>query len=406
MKSVGIICECNPLHGGHEYLLRCAKASGADTVVAVMSGCFVQRGEAALAEPVLRAKMLLGAGADLVLELPFPWSCCSAEHFATAGVFLLSSLGVEELWFGSESGTLSRLERLAAAADAPEFCQSYRDTAGGTDGTAKAYFDALCAATGEPPCAPNEILGIAYLRAIRRLHSTIRPVTVQRKGSGFSQEQITEGMFPSATALRKKLFEEGLCGILPHVSPHVGALLREAVAQERAPASLCNAQTMVLGSLRMIDAERVSAVEGLAGGLGNRLLKQAHVATSYEELLQLSDTKKYPRARIARGILFALTAVTREDVQRLPAYTTLLGTNRAGRAFLARQRKAEHPFPVVTKQSDVPKTAQARLQNRLEQRAGALYTLCMPTPLPTGAVVGVCPTVEQGAEPSTPAVAE
>ncbi len=398
MKSVGIICECNPLHGGHEYLLRCAKSSGADTVVAVMSGCFVQRGEAAIAEPAIRARMLLGAGADLVLELPFPWSCCSAEHFAAAGVFLLSELGVDELWFGSESGELSRLKRLAEAADAPELCRRYRDTVGGADGTARAYFDALCAATGEPPCAPNEILGIAYLRAIRRLHSSVRPVTVQRKGSGFSQARITEGAFPSATALRKKLFEEGLCGILPYVSPHVGALLREAVAQERAPASLENAQTMVLGSLRMMSQERVAEIEGLAGGLGNRLLKQAHAATSYEELLRLSDTKKYPRARIARGILFALTDVTCEDVRGLPAYTRLLGANRKGRAFLAERRRSEHPFPIVTKQADLPKTEQTQLQNRLEQRACALYTLCMPTPLPTGAVVGVCPAVEKSVE--------
>lgn len=395
MKSVGIICECNPLHGGHEYLLRCARESGARTVIAVMSGCFVQRGEAAIAEPTLRAQMLLGAGADLVLELPFPWSCCSAEHFALAGVRLLSALGADELWFGSESGALPRLERLASAADAPEVCQRYRDTVGSADGTAGAYFDGLCRATGEAPCAPNEILGIAYLRAIRHLHASLRPVTVQRRGSGFSQAQITDGMLPSATALRKKFFEEGIRGLLPYVSPQVGALLQTAAAQKRAPASLENAQTMVLGSLRMMSRERISEAEGLEGGLGNRLLKQAHVAASYEELLRLSDTKKYPRARIARGILFALTEVTREDVLALPAYTRLLGANREGRAFLARHRKTAHPFPVVTKQSDVPKTERAQLQNRLERRACALYTLCMPTPLPTGAVLTACPAVEK-----------
>ncbi len=394
MKSVGIICECNPLHGGHEYLFRRAKESGADAVVAVMSGCFVQRGEAAIVEPVLRAKMLLGAGADLVLELPFPWSSCSAEHFAMAGVHILSSLGVDELWFGSESGALSRLERLAKAADTPEFCKLYRDSAEGTEGTARAYFDCLCAVTGEPPCAPNEILGIAYLRAIRRLNASVQPVTVKRQGSGFSQEHITDGELPSATALRKKLFAEGVQGVLPYVSPHVGDILQTAVEQKRAPVSLSNAQAMLLGSLRMWNEENLSRVEGLAGGLGNRLLKQAHAATSYEELLQLSDTKKYPRARIARGILFALTAVTQEDVKTLPVYTRLLGANKEGRAFLAKQRKAERPFPVVTKQSELPDTADALLQIEQERRACALYTLCMPAPMPTGAMLGVRPAIE------------
>ena len=106
MRIAGIICECNPIHGGHLYLMREARRQGADAVVCVMSGCFTQRGEAAIADPHTRAHALILGGADAVVELPFPFSCAGAEFFAAAGVEILNRLGVGELWFGSECGDL------------------------------------------------------------------------------------------------------------------------------------------------------------------------------------------------------------------------------------------------------------------------------------------------------------
>ena len=120
MKRIGIICECNPFHRGHQYLIERAKASGADTVVALMSGYFVQRGEPAVASPFLRAEALLRCGADLVLELPFPYAAASAEYFADAGVDILERLGVDELWFGSECGDLRMLRNVSELTESEE----------------------------------------------------------------------------------------------------------------------------------------------------------------------------------------------------------------------------------------------------------------------------------------------
>ena len=92
MRSIGIVCECNPLHGGHQYLIQQARAAGADAVICVMSGCFTQRGEAAIADPYTRAHALILGGADAVVELPFPYSCAGAEFFASAGVEILNLL--------------------------------------------------------------------------------------------------------------------------------------------------------------------------------------------------------------------------------------------------------------------------------------------------------------------------
>ena len=115
MKRIGIICEFNPIHRGHARLISRAREEG--LVVCLMSGNFTQRGEAAVLPPVPRATMAIAAGADLVLELPFPYACASAAYFAGAGVEILCRLGVDTLAFGSESGDLSRLSVLAEKED-------------------------------------------------------------------------------------------------------------------------------------------------------------------------------------------------------------------------------------------------------------------------------------------------
>ena len=104
MKTAGIICEYNPLHRGHAYLMEQARAAGAGLLVCVMSGDFTERGEAALLPPVTRAAMAVEAGADLVVELPFPYAASSARYFAGAGVGVLDALGADTLVFGSEGG--------------------------------------------------------------------------------------------------------------------------------------------------------------------------------------------------------------------------------------------------------------------------------------------------------------
>ena len=143
MKTVGIICECNPYHGGHEYLIKCARESGADAIVCVMSGNFVQRGEAAVLSPHARAEILVRSGADAVVELPFPYAASSAEFFGRAGVEILSRLGIDEVWFGSETGDLSILSRYAEVADSEEFQAAYTAATEGESGTASAYFSLL-----------------------------------------------------------------------------------------------------------------------------------------------------------------------------------------------------------------------------------------------------------------------
>ena len=127
MKTTGIICEYNPMHSGHAYQLSVVREGGAECIVALMSGSFTERGEIAVADKYTRAEIALGAGADLVLELPYPYCAGGAEYFATAGVSILDRLSIDRISFGSESGDLDLLLRAAEAALSDEFKSAFRE---------------------------------------------------------------------------------------------------------------------------------------------------------------------------------------------------------------------------------------------------------------------------------------
>ena len=303
-----------------------------------MSGCFVQRGEAAILDAHTRAEILLAGGADAVFELPFPYSSAGAEFFAAAGVDILECLGVSELWFGSECGDIARLTSLAKASLEPAFLQRYAETAEGNGGTAENYLECLCEYAGETgTCLSNDILGISYLRAVLRTEAKIRPITVLRRGNAYTSNALAAGEFPSATALRAKWRAEGLETVLPYLPTSTASIYK--ALKDRPLADLVYAERAVLAGIRLMPLEQLETVAELSGGLGNRLRQTAQTATGYAALLSLAATKKYPTARLQRGILFALTDIKSQDLRTSPAYVRLLAANATGCRFLAACRK-------------------------------------------------------------------
>ena len=110
LRTTAVICEINPIHPGHRHLLRLA-GSGGETVISVMSGHFTQRGSPALFDKYARAEAAVRCGADLVLELPYPWCASGAEDFARGGCAVAAGVGAASLTFGSETADLSMLAR-------------------------------------------------------------------------------------------------------------------------------------------------------------------------------------------------------------------------------------------------------------------------------------------------------
>lgn len=380
MKRIGIVCEYNPLHTGHAALLKRARAMG-DAVVCVMSGNLVQRGEAAITDKYARAEATLSTGADLVLELPFPYAMSGASFFAAGGVATLASVGVDTILFGSECGELSRLERAAdALADTPKECDREK-------GSAVSHFDRLSSLTDGESFSSNDILGIEYIRAIRAGGYRMTPTLMKRLGDGYRETSLGASEYASATAIRGTILSGNGEGTATYLPPAMQKILARETECGRAPATLGNLERAILFFWRTADPASLSSLAELGGGLAERLSSVAGKARTLDELYTLAATKKYTNAHIRRAILYGMLGVRWEDLESAPAYTNLLAANGKGRELLASLRRGEQAVPVLTKPSDVdalcdkyPARAEAiRRAHALSARADALYSLALPS---------------------------
>ena len=381
MRITGIVCEYDPFHNGHRYLLERAREES-DAVVCVMSGNTTQRGGFAITDKYTRAEMALCGGADLVLELPYPFSLASAEFFASAGVSILASVGARRICFGSEGGDVTRLLRAAKIAQKLSFRESHNEI-----GAADGYFSALGAAYEEAhgePFSPesNDILGIEYCKAILAKGYDMEPVAVKRLGDGFRASEVGDAAFASATAIRRLIREERLEEIFPLVPSETARLLEEAMARGDAPVDMGRIEAAILAFLRLADPEKLSRIAELGNGLEYRLCEAAREATTLSDLLFLAATKKYTDAKIRRAVLFAMTGVTYADLCAPVGYTTVLGASRKGCELLSALRKQEGGISVVTKPSE-GKNASPR-QYDLSLAADALFALAHPSAKPAG----------------------
>ena len=190
ISTIGLIAEYNPFHNGHAYQLAKIRELHPDaTIVVFMSGSFTQRGLATVADKWTRAEWAVHGGADLVLELPYAFACRSAEHFATGGVQCLAGLGcIDALAFGAEAETVEPLEKAAACMDDALLQAALHERIQNGASYAVAMSAEVAERTGVTPevlRAPNNILGIEYLRAVRRFAPSIEPVLVQRVGADY-----------------------------------------------------------------------------------------------------------------------------------------------------------------------------------------------------------------------------
>lgn len=375
MSNFCIVCEFNPLHNGHAYLISKARAMGADTVTCIMSGNAVQRGELALTDKYVRAEAAIKCGADLVLELPYPWSAASAERFASAAVGIAEGLG-DSLLFGSECGAADKLLRAAELCETVEFDSGYAQRLKRGEGAAGAFLG-LLADNGFDGFGSNDLLGIAYMRAIKRSNASIRPVTVARRGAAYNELSTVDGELQSATAIRRRIENGELEKIYGYVPSAMAELLRREAAVGRLT-DMREAQGAFLGFFRLSDVNGFKNIAEAGGGLAERLCAAASRAVSYAELLELADTKRYTSARVRRGMLYCMTDVDTELLASSPKYTLLLAANGAGRSLLAGKRR-DNGVKIVTKPADAPRDCR---QYEASAKLDALYGLARKNKMP------------------------
>jgi len=380
MGVAGVICEYNPFHRGHEWMLQQLREQEMDAIVCAMSGNFVQRGEFAMINKESRAEMAVRCGADLVLELPTPYAAATAEAFALGGVALLSQTGVvTHLAFGSECGDVGAVQRAAQVLDTPEYAAALRARLSQGDTFAVCRARAAAQLAGEEVAqilnGANNNLGVEYCRALQKLQSPLQPCTVHRRGAehdGGVADGIASASHIRALLLQSK--EEEALSLMPDAAAEV---LRRELAEGRASVDMHRCERAVLSHLRRMDEADWQMYDGGGEGLYHRMYRAVRQENSIDAVLDTVKTKRYTHARLRRMLLSAYLEMQPQPLPDKLPYLRVLAANETGRALLRQMR--EQGVPVLTKAADVTalgNEAQAWLD--AEARRTDLYTLAYP----------------------------
>lgn len=382
MSAVGIIAEYNPFHRGHAYhIAETRRQLGEDrAVVCVMSGSWVQRGECALTDKWTRSALALRGGADLVLELPLPWAISSAEGFARGAVAVLKATGVvEALSFGSESGRLGDLCRIAGVVETEEFKDALRTELEKGISFAEARQRAAVVVMGKGAKllqGPNDSLGVEYIRAAGK---DLAVAAIPRRGAGHNGKTPEEG-YASASYLRESLLRGEDAS--PYLEDGASKLLQKAGL-----AGMKHIERAMLARLRQTGEEDFAALpdSGVASGLPARLVRAAEKAESLEEFYALAKTRCYTHARIRRLALWAFLGLKASHrTAEGPAYLRVLGMNDRGKRLL-REMKTSARLPVLTKPAHIRELGEdAKALFTLECRGTDLFGLCFDKIKPCG----------------------
>ncbi|MEG1847482.1 MAG: nucleotidyltransferase [Lachnospiraceae bacterium] len=370
MKVVGIIAEYNPFHNGHLYQIEQARSlSHADYVIVVMSGDHVQRGMPALLDKYARARMALANGADLVLELPLYYACSSAQYFASGAVSLLHHLGVvDSLCFGSEYGQIDVLSMIAHAlyqeSETYSICLRNYLAAGKPYPEARmlALLDTLPKSRNNDDSdiynilsAPNNILGIEYLKALMTCQSDIIPCTVKRLGSAYHDTQLVDSL-SSAAAIRDALRQNVDLTLLKSHMPASAYQIIQEYTQE-APFLFPDDYSQLLHYKLLLDAPvGYTAYADVSEELSNRIVNYLPQYTELSEFINLLKTKDITYTRISRCLLHILLDMKQDMMQACchdgyAHYARILGFQQASTPLLS-AIKQNASIPLISKLAD------------------------------------------------------
>ncbi len=354
-----------------------AKKQG--TVVCVISGNFVQRGDTAIAEKRIRAEACLKAGADLVIELPVLWSMSTAQNFALGGVSALKNAGCKKIMFGSECGDINLLYKTADILDSEEFSAlvSKKCEGGITFASARqSAAEELGAPKGILEGANNN-LGLEYILAAKSLNADIEFETLTRKGAAHDSKEEAE--FVSASLLREKLLQNDFDFCKKYMSEDILRLF-----QNENLSDIKKIEPAILAILRTKSQNMLNNLPDLSEGLENKLFSAISLATSLEELYNTMKVKRYTLARIRRLVLSAFIGADNSFFMKPLPYLRVLGFNKCGEAFIKENFK-NCKVPVINRAADVERLdSAAKSVFETEARATDLYLLSLTKPQKCG----------------------
>lgn len=372
MNVAAVICEYNPFHSGHAYHLEeTRRLCGADYIICVMSGDFVQRGEPAIISKWARAEMTLQCGADMVIELPLPYSISSAQYFADGAVDTICKMSVvTHISFGSESfeGVLDeeKCEELTVSDEL------YIDKA-----LMKQGMSYTAASRVNGVSAPNDVLGAEYVRALKRRGSDIKPAAVKRKGS------VHDGI-GSALDIRRILLEgEEMPRIRALMPENAADILQREISGGRCPVRSEAFEQAIFAFLRALGPDGIRSAAPVSEGLEYKIYSAACEAPDYASLIDSCTSLRYTASRIRRAVLAAILGLTSSMVKSPAPYIRVLGMRKdcgalmdalCGRALV----------PVITSKAKFMKTQESQASDvraflDIQGKAADIYALGYPS---------------------------
>lgn len=357
MKVTGLITEYNPFHNGHKYHIEKAKEiTGADYVIAIMSGDYVQRGTPAIVEKHVRAHMALVSGVDLVLELPIIYATGSAEIFAEGTVSILNKLGVvDSICFGCECGTTAPLMEIARILNnEPKW---YSEALQKHLKEGYSYPAARAAALPEYADilnSPNNILGIEYCKALIKTDSSIEPVGIKRIGNDYHDEELNS-LYSSATAIRNHLFRYNNNDNYNDILNYIPSLPFDILSKEINESDIVHEDdlsSMLLYKLLQADSPLDYMVyEDISEQLASRIFKLRTQFISFSQFADLVKTKEITRTRVNRALIHILLNIRKSAPYA--TYARIIGLKKnAVELFSSIKEHSEIPFFSKTSAAD------------------------------------------------------
>ena len=383
MKIAAVIAEYNPFHLGHEYMLTKVRNMGYDGIIAVMSGNFVQRGDAAISDKRSRAKMAISSGVDLVIELPLPYAVASAQKFAFGAVKIIKACGiVDAIAFGSECGDVELIKCTAEIIknDISDELKGQLDkgiTFAAAREKAVASIDKKAAKILK---SPNDTLAVEYVTALG--DSEIKPIAIKRIGAAHDGDVI-DG-FASASQIRQMLVSGDINGALKYMPTSAAEILKSEIESANAPVTFNRAENAIISYLRRLSVEDISNLPDVSEGLENRVFDAIRKGTSLDDIISKIKSKRYTMARIRRILLSAYLGISKDNALAPVPYIRILGANQKGRQILNKMKKSA-TIPIITRTKEVNTLdKQAVNMFSLEGTAADLYWLMSPTNKPCG----------------------
>lgn len=389
-KVLGIIAEYNPFHNGHLYHLKeSKKATGAEYTVAIISGNFTQRGSTSIIDKWKKTKMALQNGVDLIIELPVLYSISSSENFAEGSIKILNSLGIIDfLSFGSETSDIKILNNFANILyDEPKeykkILSNYLDTGLSFP---KARENALLEYIKNSEdvntnfdnyknllSSPNNILGIEYLKALKKYKSSLKPVCIKRSGADYNSSDISiNTSIASATAIRELIKNKNFNTIKTVMPEKSYSILADCINSGCIIPDLNCFEKEIIYVLRKMSIEEIANLPDVSEGLEFLIKKAVNSCNTLTELLNTIKSKRYTITRLQRILLYALLDISKKDMKLSKEvdspYIRVLGFNDNGKKLISKIMDKNPNQPLITSvKKFVDNNSNASLQTMLNK---------------------------------------